>query len=179
MSQMLRGFGSRVIGYDPSLHASDSVFPRWRVAPLGLHELLEQSDAVCVQLPYFSRYHGLLGERFLPFCKPNQVLVSIGHSALFDEAALADALHTGRIAAAWLDSLEPGALDPGRPLYGFENLQITPRLASTTRESRLRSAWSVVKRIDELLSIEPASQRLFRATVPGVPIDLSTEPLLP
>lgn len=179
MAQMLAGFGSKLVGYDPALHASDSVFERWRVQPLGLRELLEQSDAVCVQLNYFSRYHGLLGERFLPFCKPNQVIVSIAHSGLFDEAALAEALTGGRVAAAWLDSLEPGALDPGRALRGIENLQITPRVASTTRESRLRSAWAVVKRIDELLSVVPATDRTFKATAPSVPADLAAEPLSP
>jgi D-3-phosphoglycerate dehydrogenase len=179
MAQMLAGFGSKMVGYDPALHASDSVFERWRVQPLGLRELLEQSDAVCVQLSYFSRYHGLLGERFLPFCKPNQVIVSIAHSGLFDEAALAEALTGGRVAAAWLDSLEPGALDQGRALHGIENLQITPRVASTTRESRQRSAWAVVKRIDELLSVVPSSARMFKATAPSVPVDLAAVPLLP
>jgi len=172
MAQMLSGFGSRLVGYDPSLHASDSVWGRWRVTPLGLRELLEESDAVCIQLSYFSRYHGLLGERFLPFCKPNQVMVSIAHSGLFDEASLAEALETGRLAAAWLDSLEPGALDEGRPLAGIESLQITPRVASTTRESRLRSAWAVVKRIDELLTLTPSAPREFRASAPDVPLDL-------
>ena len=184
MARMLGGFGSNVVGYDPSLHASDSVFERWGVAPLGLRELLEQSDAVCVQLPYFSRYQGLLGERFLSFCKPHQVLVSIAHSALFDEAALADALHTGRIAAVWFDSLEPGALDAGRPLFGIEKLQVTPRLASTTRESRLRSAWAVVKRIDELLTprADPEadpyadSDADFTPTEPGLPTDFADAP---
>ena len=176
MAQMLAGFGSKMVGYDPALHASDSVFERWRVKPLGLRELLEQSDAVCVQLSYFSRYHGLLGERFLPFCKPNQVIVSIAHSGLFDEAGLAEALTSGRVAAAWLDSLEPGALDQGRPLYGIENLQITPRVASTTRESRLRSAWEVVKRIDQLLTTAPPAVPTFKATAPGVPVDLAAEP---
>jgi len=68
MAQMLAGFKSNMVGYDPSMHASDSTWQRWQVKPLGLRELLEQSDAVCVQLNYFSRYHGLLGERFLPFC---------------------------------------------------------------------------------------------------------------
>src|ERR1700712_4354286 len=116
MAQMLSGFGSKMVGYDPALHSSDAVCERWRVRPLGLRELLEQSDAVCVQLSYFSRYHGLLGERFLPFCKPNQVIVSIGHSALFDEQALALALTSGNVAAAWLDSIQPGSLDQGRPL---------------------------------------------------------------
>ena len=105
-----------------------------------------------MQLAYFSRYHGLLGERFLPFCKPNQVMVSIAHSSLFDEAALAEVLASGRMAAAWFDSLEPGALDPGRPLHDIDTLQITPRVASTTRESRIRSAWAVARRIDELLT---------------------------
>jgi phosphoglycerate dehydrogenase-like enzyme len=179
MAQLLAGFGSKMVGYDPALHASDSVFERWKVQPMGLRELLEQSDAVCVQLSYFSRYRGLLGERFLPFSKPNQVIVSIAHSGLFDEASLADGLRRGRIAAAWLDSLEPGALDEGRPLYGVENLQITPRVASTTRESRLRSAWAVARRIDELLVAEPSSPAAFKSTGAGVPTDLAAEPLSP
>jgi D-3-phosphoglycerate dehydrogenase / 2-oxoglutarate reductase len=176
MAQMLAGFGSDVVGYDPALHASDSVFERWRVKPLGLRELLEVSDAVCVQLSYFSRYRGLLGERFLPFCKPHQVVVSITHSALFDEAALAQALTSGRVAAAWLDSLEPGALDTGRPLHGIEHLQITPRVASTTRESRLRSAWTVARRIDEMLGAAGTAVPGFKSTVSGEPVDLAIEP---
>ena|SRR5438034_2621694 len=177
MAQLLGGFGSRVIGYDPSVHASDGVWERWNVKPRGLRELLEESDAVCVLLSYFSRYHGLLGERFLPFCKANQVIVSIAHSGLFDEHALADALASGQIAAAWLDSLEPGALDAGRPLAGMDTLQITPRVASTTRESRLRSAWAVVKRIDELLSLTPAAQREFKPTAPDLVLDLEVGPV--
>src|SRR5688572_11452551 len=60
LAQLLAAFGSRVIGYDPSVHASDGVWARWRVEPLALRELMEQSDGVCVQLQYFSRYHGLL-----------------------------------------------------------------------------------------------------------------------
>ncbi len=177
--QMLGGFGSMVVGYDPAVHASDSVFERWRVKPLGLRELLEQSDAVCVQLSYFSRYHGLLGERFLPFCKPNQVIVSIAHSGLFDETSLAQALVGGRLAAVWLDSLEPGVLDEGRALHGIENLQITPRVASTTHESRLRSAWAVARRIDEMLGSVAPAVPAFRETSPGEPTDLAVEPLLP
>ena len=179
MAQMLAGFGTKIVGYDPALHASDSVFERWKVKPLGLRELLEQADAVCVQLSYFSRYHGLLGERFLPFCKENQVIVSIAHSGLFDEAALAHGLTSGRIAAAWLDSLEPGALDHGRPLHGIENLQITPRVASTTRESRLRSAWAVAQRIDELLTVAPPAASAFKETSASEPTDLAAEPLPP
>ncbi len=167
IAQLLSGFGATIIGYDPALHASDNVWPLWQVKPAGLRELVERSDVMCVQLAYFSRFQGLLGDRFLPHCKPNQVLVSTAHSGLFDETALAAALKSGRIAAAWLDSLEPGVLDPDRPLHDTPTLQVTPRIAATTRESRQRSAWAVARRIDELLDFVPRSARDFSSTVPG------------
>jgi D-3-phosphoglycerate dehydrogenase len=78
------------------------------------------------------------------------------------------------MAAAWLDSLEPGALDAGRPLHDIDSLQITPRVASTTRESRIRSAWAVARRIDELLTVAPTALRgEFRATAPDDSLDLA------
>ena len=172
LSELLAAFGAEVIGYDPALHASDPVWERWQVEPVGLCELLQESDAVCVQLNYFSRYHGLLGERFLPYCKPDQVIVSTSHSALFDESALADVLRSGRVAAAWMDSVEPGALDPGRPLAGVDTLQITPRLASTTRESRVRAAWAVARRIDEVLTPGFEDSDDFKPTQPNVSFGL-------
>lgn len=177
MAQLLHAFGARVVGYDPSVHASDALWGRWKIEPLGLRELMEQSDAVCVMLQYFSRYQGLIGERFLPFAKPNQVLVSIAHSLLFDEAALAEVLGSGRMSAAWFDSLEPGALDPGRPLHDIDTLQVTPRLASTTRESRTRSAWAVARRIDEILTAAGAGTSVpqFRPTAPSEASELDLD----
>jgi phosphoglycerate dehydrogenase-like enzyme len=173
LAQLLAGFGARVVGYDPAVHANDPVWTRWGVEPLGLRELMEQSDGVCVQLGYFSRYRGLLGERYLSLCRPNQVLVSISPSGLFEEAALADALGSGRMSAAWLDSLEPGWLEPGRPLADIDTLQVTPRVASTTRESRVRAAWAVARRIDELLTgSTPAPRAEFRPTAPDDSLDL-------
>ena len=177
LSKLLDAFGATVIGYDPALHASDAVWLRWGVKPVGLRELFESSDAVCVQLGYFTRYHGLLGQRLLPACKLNQVLVSIAHSSVFDEQALADALDSGQLSAAWLDSLEPGALDEGRPLADIATLQVTPRLASTTRESRLRSAWAVARRIDELLLAASVAEPGFRPTQPGVELGLEADPV--
>lgn len=159
MSNLLLSFGSRVLGYDPALHASDGLWARWQIEPSGLRELMEQADAVCVMLPYFTRYRGIFGERVLPVAKVNQVIVSISHSALFDDVALADVLSSGRVAAAWLDSVEPGLLDDGRALHGQPAVQVTPRLASTTLESRVRSAWAVARRIDEMIGADAATAR--------------------
>ncbi len=101
--------------------------------------------------------------------------MSLAHSNLFDEVALARALTEGPLAAAWFDSLEPGAQDPGRPLRHIDTLQVTPRVASTTQESRVRSAWAVARRIDELLLAVPAS-RDFRSTRPDDFADLEDGP---
>lgn len=153
LARLLEAFGAHVIGYDPTLHANDPAWHALRVEPVSLRELMEESDCVAVMLSYFSRYHRLLGERYLAFCKPNQVLVSLAPSSLFDEATLADVLGTGRMAAAWFDSMEPQMLEPGRALHQIDTLQVTPRVASTTRESRVRAAWDVAKRIDVALSL--------------------------
>jgi phosphoglycerate dehydrogenase-like enzyme len=171
LADLLGAFGAQVKGYDPALHGSDDLWQRWKIAPLGLRALVEQSDVVCVLLNYFSRYKGLLGERFLPHCKADQVWVNLGNSSLFDEAALAEALDSGRVAAAWFDSMEPGMLDPERPLHQVRNLQVTPRLAGTTRESRIRSAWAVVRRIDEILNNAPPRPE-FRPTTEDDSLDL-------
>ena len=176
ITPLLEAFGARVVGYDPALHASDSIWERWRVKPMALRDLIASSDAVCVQLAYFTRYRGLFGERLLPLSKPSQVLANVSPSALFDEQALAPALVSGRIAAAWFDSAEPGLLDEGRPLSGLETLQVTPRVSGTTRESRQRAAWAVARRIDELLSDSPLHHGEFKSTSPGVSLDLGAEP---
>ncbi len=165
LAQLLRAFGARVVGYDPGLHASDPVWQRTGVEPLALSELMQTSDAVCVLLGYFARFNGLFGERLLGECKPNQVLLSLGHSSLFNEAALAWALLSGQMSAAWFDSMEPGLLDPGRPLRRIDTLQVTPRVAGTTQQSRTRSAWAVARRIDELLFSLPAPYA-FKAALP-------------
>ncbi len=152
LARLLFSFGAHAVGYDPALHANDPLWGQSQIEAVGLRELMAQSDAVCVLLGYFSRYHGLLGERYLAMCRPNQVLVSISPVGLFDEAALADVLGTGRMAAAWFDSMDPQWMAPGRPLQQVDNLQITPRLAGITREARVRAAWEVARRMDALMA---------------------------
>ena len=175
LSHLLAAFGAKVIGYDPSVHATDSIWERSGVTPVGLRELVQRCDAVCVLLTFYSRYIGLFGQRLLSEAKLNQVIVSLTHSNLFDEAALAQALQGGPLAAAWFDSLEPGALDPGRPLRHIDTLQVTPRVSATTNESRIRSAWAVARRIDDVLLAGPGRGE-FRTTQPGELADLEDGP---
>ena len=175
LARLLEAFGTRVVGYDPGLHASDAAWTDTGVEPLALRELMQTSDALCVLLPFFQRYRGLFGERLLSAARPNQVVVCLSPASLFDESALARALADGPLAAAWLDCVEPGALDPGRPLHHLDTLQATPRVSGTTVESRVRSAWAVARRIDEVLTATRA-EPAFRASVPDATADLEAAP---
>ena len=177
---LLTAFGVRVLGYDPAVHSTDPAWARSGMQPVSLRELVAASDAVCLLMGWFPRFAGLFGERLLSQAKQNQVIVSLTHSGVFHEGALAGALRSGRLAAAWLDSVEPGLLDPGRALRHIDTLQVTPRIAATTRESRVRSAWAVARRIDELLlagTAPPASAAGgFKRTEPGALAGSSADP---
>lgn len=151
-AQLLQAFGARVVGYDPGCHPNDAIWARWGIESVGLKELVQQSDGLVLLLPYFERFRGLLGARQLELARAGQVLVVLSQSGLVDGEALAQALRSGQVRAAWFDCLEPGALEAGQPLHGMPTLQVTPRLAGTTRESRVRAAWAVARAIDELLA---------------------------
>lgn len=172
LAQLLSAFGAQVLGYDPGVHAEDPSWAQAGVRPVGLLQLMQDSDAVCVLLNHYQRYNGLFGRRVLGAAKPDQVIVSLAFSQLFDEAALAEALRSGQLAAAWLDSVEPGALDAGRPLCHLDTLQVTPRVAGTTKESRLRCAWAVALRIDDILRAAPP-----RSALSAAPPDRSAGPV--
>jgi D-3-phosphoglycerate dehydrogenase len=133
--------------------------------PVGLRELIEQCDAVCVLLAFFTRYQGLLGERYLSGL---QTQPGPGQPGAFQRsstrAALAEVLNSGRMAAAWLDSLEPGALDPGRPLHGIAPCRSRHgwRAPRANRASAAPGPWRAAS--TNCSATEPQRAREFRPT---------------
>ena len=61
--------------------------------------------------------------------KPGAMFYNIGRGATVDQQALAEALHAGRVGAAWLDVTEPEPLPEGHPLLAAPNCFITPHTA--------------------------------------------------
>ena len=90
-------------------------------------------------LPYSSATHHLIGVRELGLMKPTATLVNIARGGIVDDAALAQALREGRIAAAGLDVYEnEPAIVPA--LLEVSNVVLTPHIGSATRSSRLGMA---------------------------------------
>lgn len=157
LAPLLHALGAKLIGYDPAVHYTAPIWHRLKVQPVSLQELMAHSDAVSVQVIYASRYQGFVNDKMLAHCKAGQVWAGISRSQLFDAQALASALSDGRIEACMLDGAEAGFASRGSPLHEADNLFLTPRLGSHTRESRLRSSWYVAHRIHETLSAPGAS----------------------
>ncbi|HSW18446.1 MAG TPA: NAD(P)-dependent oxidoreductase [Ramlibacter sp.] len=151
LAAMLRGLGVSLIGYDPAIHYSSPMWQRLKIQPVGLNELVAFSDAICVQVPYASRYSGFVNDKLLAHCKPGQLWTSISRSSFFDADALARALADGRIEGCMIDGAEAGFAAKGTPLHDANNLYLTPRLGSHTREARRRASWYVAHRIHEAL----------------------------
>ncbi|MEO5669874.1 MAG: NAD(P)-dependent oxidoreductase [Ramlibacter sp.] len=152
LSLMLHGLGAKLIGYDPAVHHTAPIWNRLHVQPVSLQELMSHSDAVSVQVMYASRYQGFINDKLLAHCKPGQVWVGTSRSHLFDQEALAAALADGRIESCMIDGAESGFASKGTPLHELDNLYLTPRLGSHTREARLRASWYVAHRIHESLT---------------------------
>ncbi len=152
LSVPLNAMGVRLIGYDPAVHHTSPIWDRLGIQPVTLHELLATADSVSVQIMYASRYRGFINDKVLAHCKPGQAWVAVGRSALFDEAALAAALSDGRIEACIIDGADAPFGGDRSPLASAGNLMLTPRLASQTRESRLRASWYVADRMHEYIA---------------------------
>jgi len=101
--------------------------------------LLGSADFVVLTLPYALENHHYIAEAELALMKPTAILINIARGGLVDDAALVDALQTGRIAGAGLDVFEnEPALNPA--FIQLDNVVLTPHIGSATRATRLRMA---------------------------------------
>lgn len=171
LAMMLAPMGVKLIGYDPAVHHTSPIWSRLNIQPVTLLELMAHADSVSVQVMYASRYRGFINDKLLAHCKRGQGWVAVGRNSLFDAEALAAALKDGRIESCIVDGSDAAFAGEGSPLFGLDNLMVTPRLASHTRESRQRSSWYVVDRIHETMQAPTGPG----AEVPhSAPMDLET-----
>ncbi|HKW18315.1 MAG TPA: NAD(P)-dependent oxidoreductase, partial [Terriglobales bacterium] len=101
-------------------------------SPSELGKLLAQSDFVVMAAPLVSATQGLLDTERIARMKPDSFLINVGRGPQVDEAALAEALRSRRIAGAALDVFEQEPLPPESPLWDLDNLLMTPHTAGLT-----------------------------------------------
>ncbi|MFJ3406418.1 NAD(P)-dependent oxidoreductase [Promicromonospora sp. NPDC090134] len=95
----------------------------------GLDALLAETDLLVSLLPAVPATRHILDARLLGLLPPTARFVNVGRGATVDEAALEDALRSGRLAGAALDVMETEPLPADSPLWDVPNLILTPHVA--------------------------------------------------
>ncbi len=137
VAKRARAFGMRVIATRRRPDRPSPFADEVRGAD-ALPWLLAESDYVvlCAALTPETRH--LIGEPELAAMKPTARLVNVGRGGLVDEPALIRALQAGRIAGAGLDVTEEEPLPADSPLWGMDNVIITPHSSGSSPRSHER-----------------------------------------
>lgn len=132
-----RAFGARVLVCDPlvdEMHPDDL-----RVA---LHQGLAQADVISL---HASGDEPILDAAAFARVRPGVLVLNSARGGLIDEAALIEALRSGRVAGCWLDVY--GDEPYSGPLLGFEQVLATPHAATFTRQCRARMELEAVENL--------------------------------
>jgi phosphoglycerate dehydrogenase-like enzyme len=108
--------------------------------PDELPTLAGQADAIVNALPLTAETTGIFNRAFFDRLKPGTIFISVGRGASTVTADLVAALESGKLFAAGLDVTDPEPLPADSPLWGMDNVIITPHVAAAGADSSRRVA---------------------------------------
>ena len=120
--------------------------------PRQLQKLLAEADYVSLHVPLNSKTRHMIDRGALLAMKPTARLINVARGGIVDETALIEALKSGRIKGAGIDTFSQEPPDPAHPLLHMENVVATPHIAGGTRETvrrRTKAAAENVFRVAE------------------------------
>ncbi len=139
-AKIAQALGMRAVCYHSRSHVDG-------VDHLSLDELLALSDIVSLCCPVTADNQNLINRDTIAKMKDGAILINTARGGLIDEEALAEALHSGKIAAAGLDVLKTEPPKNSSPLINAPNCYITPHIAWAPRETRARLLWETEENI--------------------------------
>ncbi|MGH6624281.1 MAG: 3-phosphoglycerate dehydrogenase, partial [Burkholderiaceae bacterium] len=137
--------GMKVVGYDPEI----TVDAAWRLhsgvrKANSIEELLKQADFVSLHVPLLTATRGLIDAKRIAAMKPGSVLLNFARDAIVDDAAVVEALRSGRLKAYLCDF-------PAPALAGVAGAITLPHLGASTAEAEENCAVMVVEQVREFL----------------------------
>jgi phosphoglycerate dehydrogenase-like enzyme len=147
VARRCRGFEMRILAHETF---PDFGFVREHgIELVSLDDLLCRSDLVTLHCPATEETRHLINRERLALMKPSAHLINTARGSLVDEAALHEALTTGRLAGAGLDVFEREPLTAS-PLFGLDNVILSPHVAGIDFTSEAAMA---NRAIDSILAV--------------------------
>ncbi len=166
MARQALGFRMTVIAQDPVATPPADLDNEMT----SREDLLARADVVSLHMRATADTRHTIDAASFALMKPSAVLVNTGRGEVVDEAALVEALRSGRIAGAALDVYEIEPLDDGSPLRSMENVILSPHVAGQTADSmRLVAIAAADAILDALAGRTPAhvyNRQVLERTAP-------------
>lgn len=131
-------FEMTVIAYDPLL--PDEVFTTLGVERVTPEQLYAQSDFISLHVPLLDDTRAMINAAAIAQMKDGVCIINAARGALINDADLAAALQSGKVAGAALDVFEPEPPAPDNPLLGLSQVIHTPHLAASTSDAQITVA---------------------------------------
>jgi D-3-phosphoglycerate dehydrogenase len=125
-----RAMDMRVIAHDPFAPAAPD-----GVDLLPLADVIAQADVLSLHCPLTQDNANMLNAASLATMRPGAIVVNTARGGLIDEAALADALMSGALRAAGLDSFQVEPFAAGHPFTGIPNVILSPHIGGVTSDA--------------------------------------------
>jgi D-3-phosphoglycerate dehydrogenase len=145
-----KAFGMKVIACDP--YVPKEIFAGAGVEGVDFPTLLETSDYVSIHSPLVPETKGLFNAEAFRQMKRNAYVVNTARGPIIDEAALAAALDAGQIAGAALDVMAQEPPGASSPLFGRDNVIITPHTSFYSEESLVELQTKAAEEVVAVLS---------------------------
>lgn len=133
VAEKLSSFGVKLLVYDPYTEDADILALKGR--PVGLEELLQDSDIVSLHARVSETSKGMIGEEQFRMMKPTAVLINTARSPLVDMDALYRALKDRRITGAAIDNYDVEPVSEDSPLLALDNITFSCHKSGDTVEA--------------------------------------------
>ncbi|MCC2612560.1 C-terminal binding protein [Neorhizobium sp. Rsf11] len=128
-----RAFGYEIIAYDPYISAERISATGAR--PVSLDELFAQADFISLHIPATPETRKIISAEALNKMKKGAYVINVSRGGLVDEAALAEAIQSGHIAGAGIDTFEKEPPAPDNPLLALDQVIVSPHAAHYSTQS--------------------------------------------
>jgi phosphoglycerate dehydrogenase-like enzyme len=149
-----KSFGMRVVGITSAVRRMEG-FDRM-VHRDELEAAVRELDFLVLLTPYTPETQGIVGARVLGAMKPSAFLVNLARGGIVDEEALIRALRERRLAGAALDVFATEPLPEDHPLWGMDNVIVTPHLGGFHDQYAEQALPTVVENFRKFLSGDTA-----------------------
>jgi D-3-phosphoglycerate dehydrogenase / 2-oxoglutarate reductase len=155
-----------VLVYDPYKPAAEIKTAGYEPVA-DLDAALPRADFVSIHCPKTPETVGLFNATRLKLLKPTAYLINTARGGIVEEAALYDALKSGKLAGAGLDVFEQEPPPLGHSLFELPNVIIAPHVAGVTREAVERMSEQTARNILSVLDGEPIRQNVINQDTLG------------